>query len=67
MIFTECVKCNETIIYPYEAGDKPCGDVFDRVLCEKCGEPNYIQRTSFDGETLDEAEAKKRGLIKLET
>lgn len=36
MIFTECTKCNETIIYPYEAGNEPVG-VFAEVICEKCG------------------------------
>jgi len=62
MIFTECVKCNKPIVYPYEAGDEPFGNVYDRVICEECGEPNYIQRISFCGETINEEEAKRRGL-----
>ncbi len=65
MIFTECVKCGEVIVYPYEAGDKPYGNVFDRVICEKCGTPNYIQRISFNGETISEEEAQKRRLETL--
>lgn len=62
MIFTECTSCNKTIVYPYESGDEPFGDVFDKQPCENCGVFNYIQRVSIGGETLSEEEAKKRGL-----
>lgn len=55
MIITECPKCNEPIFYPYEAAEEPYGKgVFDRQKCEKCGTYNYIERISFDGETINE-------------
>lgn len=65
MIFTACTRCDEPILYPYEAGEEPYGNVYDRVVCEKCGAANYIQRVSFGGETISEAEAVKLGLTKM--
>ncbi len=63
MIFTSCVNCDEAIVYPYEAGDDPCGlGVFDRVVCKKCKTPNFIERTSFGGSTLSEKEFKKEAV-----
>jgi hypothetical protein len=58
MIFTECTKCSEVIIYPYEAGDEPIG-AFAEVICEKCGAKNYIERISFGGQTYSEEDFKK--------
>jgi hypothetical protein len=61
MIFANCVKCDELILYGYEAGDEPCGKgVYDRVICEKCGTPNFIERVSMDGEVLSEEELKEK-------
>lgn len=65
MIITKCTKCDETIIYPYEAGEEPYGNVYDKHVCEKCGAISYIQRISFDGETLSEEEAIKRGIKQI--
>lgn len=64
MIFTSCTKCDEPIAYPYEAGQEPFGNYFDRLTCEKCGAFNFIQRVSFGGETLSAEEAIRRGLTK---
>lgn len=64
MIISACVSCDEPIFDPYEAGDPGAG-MFDRHVCEACGAANYIQLVSFGGVTLDEAEAVKRGLIKV--
>jgi hypothetical protein len=65
MIITECTSCGESIWYPYEAGEEPCGpDVYDRQPCEHCGAINFIQRVSIGGETLSEADAIKRGMVK---
>lgn len=66
MIITSCTntECNEPIFYPYETGEEPYGNVFDRQICKKCGVANYIQRISFGGETLNEEQAKERGLTR---
>lgn len=62
MIFTECTKCDESIMYPYEAGDEPCGKGhYGLAICEKCGQRNCVERVSFDGETISEEELFERG------
>ncbi len=65
MIITRCAKCNESIWYPYEAGDKPCGSGnYGLAICEKCGQRNCIERISFGGETIAEEELLKNKSVK---
>lgn len=50
MIFTEC-ECGNSIIYPYESGQSPCGfNVYGIVRCEKCNELVAVERSSICGE-----------------
>ena len=61
MIFTECTKCDEPIIYPYEAGDDPCGrGNYGLAIC-KCGQRNCVERVSIGGETISEEDLFDKG------
>lgn len=53
MIFTACCSCDEPLLYPYEAGDEPCGSgVYGLAVCESCGKDNYVERVSIGGQTV---------------
>jgi hypothetical protein len=52
------------MLYPYESGEKPCGaGVFGRVDCDSCGAINFVERVSFGGKTVDEAELVRRANV----
>lgn len=57
MIFFDCVNCNYPGLCYYEAAQSPCGyGVYQKIVCESCRAPNYVERISFGGVTLSEAE-----------
>lgn len=60
MIFTECPKCGESLIYPYEAGDKPCGKGnYGGIICPGCKSEVLVERVSIDGETWIKEDLEK--------
>jgi hypothetical protein len=68
VIIAECLTCEAPIWYGYEAGDEPCGvGVYGRHTCEKCGARNYIERVSFGGRVMTEAEMIQRSGGDLES
>lgn len=63
MIFTECTQCAAPIFVNYEAGERGAG-MFERIVCDACGAPSFVQLVSIGGVTLSEAEAVRKGLVK---
>jgi len=59
MIITQCCNCGNEFVCGYESGDVGSGN-FQRVDCEKCDTPNFVELTSVNGETLSEKEFYKR-------
>lgn len=69
MIFTECIKCNESIIVPLENNYinilKEGKQLISKEICANCGTINYVEHKKIGGETFGETDKRALMLKKL--